>query len=137
MIMDYELSIRLGMNSPVTCLPDTLAKFRDHSSSKTSTQFETRSRELVQFANNFFTQHPTRSDLQALKPLTFGRYHYTLAMGYVSQGRAIQGLKPLFQSLRLYPRFMLERPLQTTYVLKEALLSYLTSARHPSSSASR
>lgn len=131
MILDYELVIRIGMHFPAVCLPGTLARFRDHSRSKTRSQFEKTARELIQFGSTFFAQEVARLDLQAVKAATLGRYHYMLALGYLAQGRqqAAQALGPLLYSLRLYPPYALRRPIQTAYVVKEILLGYLARAR--------
>jgi len=131
MIMDYELYIRLGMGFSSICLPGKLARFRDHPGSKTRTRFETTAQELIRFGNAFFNEHPSRSDMQALRPATLGRYYYMLALGCVAQGRgrAARALKPLIRSISLYPPFALRRPLQTSYVVKEALLGYLSDGR--------
>jgi len=127
MILDYELYIRIGMRFPAVCIPRVLAKFRDHSRSKTRTRFEVTARELIEFGASFFGRDALPADVAAVRRATLSRYHYALSVAYVSQGReqARRGLKPLIDSMLLSPKFALMRPLQTAYILKEILLGYV------------
>jgi hypothetical protein len=132
MIMDYELCIRIGMRYPSVCLPVTLAQFRDHLHSKTRTQSEVAARELIQFAHAFFAQESSMSEVQSIRGATLSRYHYMLALGYIAAGRphAAQSLQPLLRSLQFHLPFVLKRPVQTAYVVKEILLGYLARVQY-------
>jgi len=131
MIMDYELCVRVGMRFPVVCMPRTLAKFRIHSGSKTQTRSESTTRELIHFGATFFAKHISLQEIRALKRATLSRIHYERSLTYIMKGRqqACKALGPLRESLLLHPLFALGRPLQTAYIVKEVLLSYLTIIR--------
>jgi glycosyltransferase involved in cell wall biosynthesis len=130
MIMDYELCTRIGARYPTVCLPRTLARFRAHPQSKTHLQFETTTRELVDFINGFQSDGPAGDDWIAIRNGTLGRVHFECAMGYVVRGqRGSKALQQLFRSLRLYPRFALGRPMLTAHIAKQVLLGYLRPTR--------
>jgi hypothetical protein len=127
MIMDYELCLRVGLRFPTSCLPITFAKFRDHSQSKSHSQYEEMAEELIQWLSTFSPARVLPGQLRVLKRLTLSRIHYEWAMSYLSRGReyASQALLHLIKSLFQYPTFALKRPLATTYIIKEILLAYI------------
>jgi glycosyltransferase involved in cell wall biosynthesis len=126
MIMDYELCMRIGLRFPAVCVSGTLARFRDHAHSKTRLRFEAMARELVHFVRTFSTDRISGQDLQTIKHRTLSRIHYECALAYLVQGRqqAAMGLSPLLHSVFLYPTFALVRPVQTSYIVKEIVLSH-------------
>jgi len=128
MIMDYDLCIRISVQWPTVCLPGTLARFRDHRQSKTNTRFEATATELIYWLATFSPEHISPEEWRAIKWETLSRVHYEWAMAYLANGRqyAPKALKQLVKSLLQYPLFVLKRPMGTSYLLKEVLLSYFT-----------
>lgn len=131
MIMDYELCIRLGMRFPSVCLAQTLARFRDHSQSKSRSYFETTAKEVLQLLDRLLPEEISPGHLRMIKRAAASRVHYEMAMGYLAEGpqQAIKALRPLVQSMLLFPGFALGRPLQTAYAVKEMALGFLRVAR--------
>ena len=131
MIMDYELCIRIGLQFPVVCLPVTLARFRDHSQSKTNMRFEATATELIHFLATFFPEQVPAKKMQAIKRETVSRIHYEWALAYLEQGRQqpSKALRQLLNSIVRYPFFAAKQPLDIAYILKEVLLSYFTAIR--------
>jgi hypothetical protein len=79
---------------------------------------------------SFHSDTTTGDDWIAIRNGTLGRVHFECAMGYVVRGqRGSKALKQLFRSLRLYPRFALERPMLTAHIAKQVLLGYLRPTR--------
>lgn len=131
MIMDYEFVIRVGMRFPTVCLSRTLALFRDHPHSKTSTMFERANREVMRFGASFLAKHAAEPEVMPMKRATTAYYFYTWSVIYAKRGRhhSHRSLKPLILSLRAYPGVALRRPLDTAYLIKEALLSYVATSK--------
>src|SRR5262249_35915510 len=121
MIMDYELCIRLGICFPSSCLPQTLAKFRDHAHSKTRSRFEATAKELIHYVTGFNTDKLPPRELQALKRATVSRVHFEWALAYLVQGpqEKPKACNHLLTGVRLDPRFALRRPKQVAYIIKE------------------
>jgi len=53
LIMDYDLSIRIGVEYPTVCIPRVLTRFRNHPQSKTRLRFEELAEELIEFIPAF------------------------------------------------------------------------------------
>ena len=128
MIMDYELCIRVGLNFPTICIPKTLARFRDHSRSKTRTGFELTATELIRFLTGCCPEQVSRHELRAMKQAAFSRIHYEWSHAYLAQGRrhAPRALRQLVDSFLRHPLFALKRPMNTAYILKEAIMYHIT-----------
>jgi glycosyltransferase involved in cell wall biosynthesis len=139
MIMDYELCIRIGLQFPAVCMPETLAMFRDHPHSKTRSRFEATAGELLRFVAPFCTEKVSPQELRAMKSTMVSRIHYEWALAYLAQGQEYvsKTLEQLRKSFVHYPLFALKRPLQTAYIVKEALVIYLTVARKRFAAGSR
>jgi len=127
MIMDYELCIRIGLHLPTVCLPATFAKFRDHSQSKTHAHYEEIAEELVHWLSTFSTPQIPPDQWRVMKQIMLSRVHYEWASSYLSKGRehAFKALQQLIESIYRYPLFALKRPMDTAYILKEIILSYI------------
>jgi len=136
MIMDYDLCIRFGQEFPTLCLAETLANFRDHLQSKTHAHYEAIARELIRWLGMFTSSGIPVERLQTMKQMMLSRVHYEWALNHVAKGRmhAYDALLELKESLFAYPRFALQHPVGTAYILKEICLSLITSfqaRRHP------
>jgi glycosyltransferase involved in cell wall biosynthesis len=127
MIMDYELCIRIGMRFPAVFVPGVLARFRDHSHSKTRTRFEATATELIHFVASFSPEQVSAQDLRVIKRATASRVYYEWSLAYVALGRqyALKAVRQLLKSILRYPLFALRRPVQTAYLVKELLLGHL------------
>jgi hypothetical protein len=126
MIMDYELSLRVGMAFPSVCLPRTLARFRDHSGSKSRNKFATTARELVHLVDELAADPRTAREVGALERPTLSRIHYEWALSCIAHGqRDGSTARHLRESLRLHPPYALRRPIQTAYILKEIMREVL------------
>jgi glycosyltransferase involved in cell wall biosynthesis len=130
MIMDYELCIRLGLGFPAVCLPRSLAWFRDHAQSKTRTRFENTAGELIRFLSAFAPNQVAPHELRSLKRSTLSRIYYEWSLAYLARGRQHAGkaLRQFLESLLRDPRFALRRPLDSAYIVKEVLVSWLAAA---------
>jgi glycosyltransferase involved in cell wall biosynthesis len=131
MIMDYDLSIRVGMQFTAVCVPQILARFRDHTNSKTRTQYERTTAEILHFGTTFFAQHASCHDVQAAKRATLARYYYLLAWTYALRGgnQSAKARRALFRSLFLSPKFALSHPLQTGYIARSVMLNYFANVQ--------
>lgn len=129
MIMDYEFCTRLGMQFPTVCIPRTLASFRAHQQSKTWLQFETMSRELVDFVSSFRPPHLSPDDWKTIQNGTLSRVHYESALAYLLHGQeGSKVVKQLMRSIRLYPPFAFKRPLLTGHIVKQVVVGYCKTA---------
>jgi glycosyltransferase involved in cell wall biosynthesis len=128
MIMDYELCIRIGLQFPTVCIPKVMARFRDHSQSKTRTKFESTAIELMRFLNTFNPEQVPPQDLRAIKQVAFSRILYEWSHAYLAAGRqhAVRALRRLCESLLRHPLFALKRPLDTAYIVKEVVMYHVT-----------
>jgi glycosyltransferase involved in cell wall biosynthesis len=131
MIMDYEVSIRLGVDFSSVCLPTTLATFRDHSNSKSRTQHDLMARELVRFVAGLDRGEIPARDFRVLQNATLARIHYEWAFACLApQGQGpVEAYRHLRRSLRFDPRFAMRKPLDTAYAFKEIALRRLLYAR--------
>ena len=130
MIMDYELTIRVGMGFRSVCLTDTLARFRDHSRSKSRTQFRRLAAELIRLLSDLETRPGTTDGVRQVKQLTLSRIHYEWAMACLAKADAEgAAARHLRQSLRLHPRYAFLRPIQTAYIGKEVVRRHVGSRR--------
>jgi glycosyltransferase involved in cell wall biosynthesis len=126
MIMDYELCIRIGMEFPTVCVPDTIASFRTHAQSKTWRQFELMAKELIDFVMSFQPTGLSDREWKRIRSSTLSRVHYEWAFEYLARGqRGPKALGQLLQSIRLYPPFALRRPMLTGHIVKEVLAGLL------------
>ena len=130
MIMDYELCIRIALRSMAVCLPTILARFRDHSQSKTRTRFEAMATELTDFLATFSPDQVPPKELRRMKRLATSRVHYEWAMTYLAQGRrySSEALRQLLKSILRSPSYAMKRPLDTAYIVKEIILSHFIAA---------
>lgn len=127
MIMDYDLSLRVGMRFPSVCLPETIATFRDHSASRSRTSFPSMAREVIRLVSDLDRSGlamPT--DWPAIRQTALSRVHYEWAMSSLinsagDAGNASDAGRHLRESLRLDPGYALRRPIQTSYAIKEVL----------------
>jgi len=127
MIMDYELCIRMGLKFRAIYLPRTLAKFRDHSKSKTHAYFDMMTTELICWLENFAPEQVSPNKLRVLKSKTLSRVHYECALSYLAKGHeyALKALLELIKSIFQYPLFALKRPMGTAYIIKEIFRSQI------------
>jgi GT2 family glycosyltransferase len=127
MIMDYEFCIRIGMQFPAVYVPRALARFRNHSQSKTRLRFESMARELIHFVTTFSSNQISPSDWQMIKKATLSRVYYELALAYVTQApqERYKAIKHLLRSIVLHPSFALKRPMLTAHITKGVLLGQL------------
>jgi glycosyltransferase involved in cell wall biosynthesis len=125
-IMDYEYCIRIAMRFPTVCVPGTLARFRDHSQSKSRLLFEVMASELIQFLTSFSTDQVSKNDWRTIKHAAMSRVHYELALAYLAQDQpeGSKALKHLLESISLYPLFSLSRPMITAHIAKEVLIDH-------------
>src|SRR5205809_520169 len=122
LIMDYELSIRIGTRYRTVCIPSTLAKFRAHSQSKTRLRFEALAGEMIEFLGRFAADQPAPRRWRLLRRLALSRIYYELSQAYVAEGGLdTSALRSLLKSILCYPPFALRRPLLTAHIVKRAL----------------
>jgi glycosyltransferase involved in cell wall biosynthesis len=122
MIMDFELSLRVGQRFPAIALREPLARFRDHSGSKSRTAFEVTAKELIALISDLPAPDNARG-FERVRRTATARVKFELALAYVAQvapsTRSILGA--LLDSIRIAPMFALRRPMTTAYILKEAV----------------
>ena len=122
MIMDYELSLRVGLAFPSVCIPRMLARFRDHPRSKSRNQFATTGRELVNLVKKLSTDPLTAREVGALRQASLSRIHYEWALSCIAHDQRDGSTgRHLRESLRLHPAYAMGRPMQSAYILKEIL----------------
>jgi hypothetical protein len=70
------------------------------------------------------------SDWPSVKSMAISRVHYEWSMsGLIHGADKREVLRHLLHSLRLHPAYVLRRPIQTSYILKEALRETFGGAR--------
>lgn len=122
MIMDYDLSLRVGMRMPSVCLSETIATFRDHPASRSRTLFASMAREVTQLVSDLEHSGQTLpQDWEGIRQTTLSRIQYEWAMSCLinAPDDGTEAARHLRNSLRLDPRYSLRRPIQTSYALKE------------------
>ena len=122
MIMDYELSVRVGLAYPSICIPRTLARFRDHRRSKSRMQFAQTASELIRLVDELGADPRTSREVGAIRRQTLSRIHYEWAMACIALGEHDGSTgRHLRESLRLHSGYAMRRPIQTAYILKEIM----------------
>jgi glycosyltransferase involved in cell wall biosynthesis len=126
LIMDYEFCIRVGTEFPAVCMPQTLAKFRNHPESKSRLRFEETTEELIRFVTSLSTNQKSPLDWQTIRHTVLSRIHYELALGYVAQGHqeGSKALQQLLVSLSFDPLFALRHPVLTMHITKRVLIAH-------------
>jgi glycosyltransferase involved in cell wall biosynthesis len=123
LIMDYDLCLRIGMQYPTVCVPETLSMFRNHPRSKTRSRFELMAQELNQFVTALKPNHMSPRAWRMLQRQTMSRVHYELALAYLHEAERSEpkALAQLLKSTVLYPRFALNQPLLTAHIVRRAV----------------
>jgi glycosyltransferase involved in cell wall biosynthesis len=123
LIMDYDLSIRIGIHYPTVCIPRTLTRFRNHPQSKTRLRFEELAEELIEFITDFKPDQLSPKAWRRLQRVAMSRVHYELGLAYLTEGREDESkaFLELLKSIRLYPPFALGRPGLTAHVIRRML----------------
>ena len=123
LIMDYEFCTRVGTRFPAACIPDALARFRDHAASKSRSRFQQMAEELIEFFKSYSTDQIAQRDLQVIKQTAMSRVHYELAFAYLAQEHkdGAKVIAHLLKSIALQPGFALGRSRLTAHVAKELL----------------
>jgi hypothetical protein len=122
MIMDYALSIRLGLAFPAIPMPELLARFRDHPTSRSRSRHKLMASELLQLID----QLPELRRRPDMKRRARARIHFESAHASLvgperddaSRG-ADAAVRQLRRSLRADASFAVRRPLHTAYLAKE------------------
>src|SRR5205823_13341663 len=84
LIMDYELSIRIGTRYRTVCIPSTLAKFRAHSQSKSRLRFEALAAELIDLLDELKTDQPALREW-LFRRTASSRIYYELSLTYLRE----------------------------------------------------
>jgi glycosyltransferase involved in cell wall biosynthesis len=123
LIMDYDLSIRIGIHYPTVCIPRTLTRFRNHPQSKTRLRFEELAEELIEFITAFKSDQLSPKAWRRLQRAAMSRVHYELGLAYLTEGRQDESkaFVELLKSILLYPPFALGRPGLTAHVIRRML----------------
>lgn len=127
LIMDYDFSIRVGMQFPSVCVDHTLATFRAHPDAKTRLQFESTAKELIEFVDDLDIDPVTPQEARRIKRAALSRVYYDLAWGYLGylSGDYREGSKalgPLAKSILLHPQYALSRPRLTARIMTALLV---------------
>lgn len=131
MIMDYELCIRLGIQYPAVCIPQTLASFRAHEGSKSRRRFEAMAHELIEFVKTFNPGELSPSAWRRIRRATLGRIYLELTLAHFAQEKQerSKASKQLLKSILVNPLWPLRRPLLAAHVVKRMLVLCLEAVR--------
>jgi glycosyltransferase involved in cell wall biosynthesis len=139
MIMDFAVTMRVGLRFPSVCLPDHLARFRDHAASKSRRRHGAMARELLRLIDELEGEVGGSPDWPALRRRAVARIHYEWALACVaSEGRGNdavyrrEAIRHLRSSLRSDPGFVMERGPQTAYLVKEVARAAISVRPRPS-----
>jgi glycosyltransferase involved in cell wall biosynthesis len=127
LIMDYDLCIRIGMQYPSVCIPETLTRFRNHPQSKTRLRFEALADEVIRFVGTLKPESMSQSAWRALRRATIARVRYELALAYLrgGQGAETKAFRQLVQSILADPRFALRQPILSAHIMKGVVIGSL------------
>ena len=99
-----------------------MARFRDHSASKSRTNFEGIAHELFELIDELEGELGASDAWPAIRRRALARIRYEWAMSCLAgEGDPAHGLRNLRQSLRLEPTYALRRPVPTAALLKGLL----------------